>query len=298
MPAALIDSLRDGVYSVPESGNAIDRERRIPMDERIDIEGLLHELLAGYDLDDPASRRDAYQCCLDYADLNLKRSLDRNAFISRASNVLGQEMVFSEVVRELVPGSGDEKVHMDYTPELGMVISGNRAGLVYLSRMIETLSRATLEGEHVHLHGAEWPLAGNSYPITWYLESERWFEMVDAESELTPAEGEAAGADRADDLLSLDDVGPRDTFGIQLLNPIPREMMMTPRRIYLVTRTEPYTGQKIWRKGDSESETMWVFHFIRDDGRPEKIALEPDDPDVILLRRTDLDQLLAGHESH
>jgi len=268
------------------------------MDERIDIEGLLHELLAGYDLDDPTARRDAYQCCLEYADLKLKRSLDRNAFISRASNVLGQEMVFAEVVRELVPGSGDEKVHMDYTPELGMVVSGNRAGLVYLAKMMEVLSRATLEGEHAHLHGGEWPLVGNSYPITWYLESERWFDMVDAESEVTTGEGEGAGPDRTDDLLALDEVRPREVFGIQLLNPIPREMMMTPRKVYLVTRTEPYTGQKIWRKGDSESETMWVFHFVRDDGSPEKIALEPDDPDVIMLRQGDLGQLLAGPAAH
>jgi hypothetical protein len=268
------------------------------MDERIDIEGLLHELLTGYDLDDPTSRKDAYQTCLEYADLNLKRSLDRNAFISRASNVLGQEMVFAEVVRELVPGTGDEKVHMDYTPELGMVFSGNQAGLVYVARMIETLSNATLEGEHVHLHGGEWPLVGNSYPITWYLESDRWFETMDAEGELASAEGEIPGLERGDDMLSLDEVAPKEVFALQLLNPIPREMMMTPRKIYLVTRTEPYRGQKFWRKGDSESETMWVFHFVRDDGRPESIALEPDDPDVILLRQTDLDQLLAGPQSH
>lgn len=268
------------------------------MDERIDIEGLLHDLLSGYDLEDPAARKDAYQCCLDYADINLKLSLDRNAFISRASNVLGQEMVFAEVVRDLVPGSGDEKIHMDYTPELGMVISGNRAGLVYVARILEMLSQATLEGEHVHLHGAEWPLVGNSYPITWYLESDRWFEMVDAEGEVTSAEGEIPGLERGEELLCLDEVSPRDVFALQLLNPIPREMMMTPRKLYLVTGTEPYRGQKIWRKGDSESESMWVFHFVRDDGQPENIALEPDDPDVILLRQTDLDQLLAGPLAH
>jgi hypothetical protein len=268
------------------------------MDERIDIEGLLHELLSEYDLDDPTARRDAYQSCLDYADLKLRLSLDRNAFISRASNVLGQEMVFAEVVRELVPGSGEEKIHMDYTPELGMVFSGNRSGLLYISRLIQTLSQSTLEGEHVHLHGAEWPLVGDSYPITWYLESDRWFEMASADADFTPVDSEFSGMDRGEEMHSLDTVEPGDVFAIQLLHPIPREMMMSPRKIYLVTRTEPYSGQKIWRKGNSESDTMWVFHFVRDDGAPERIALEPEDPDVILLRQQDLDQMLAGPLTH
>jgi len=268
------------------------------MNERIDIEDLLHDLLSGYDLDDPSSRKDAYQCCLDYADHKLRRSLDRNAFISRASNVLGQEMVFAEVVRELVPGSGDERVHMDYTPELGMVISANRSGLVYISKMLETLSQASLEGEHVHLHGGEWPLVGDSYPITWYLESDRWFEIADTESDVSTAEGEFPGLDRGEEMRFLDAVEPKEVFALQLLHPIPQEMMMSPRKLYLVTRTEPFTGQKIWRKGDSESETMWVFHFVRDDGKPEQIALEPDDPDVILLCQNDLGQLLAGPKAH
>jgi hypothetical protein len=43
---------------------------------------------------------------------------------------------------------------------------------------------------------------------------------------------------------------------------------------------------------------MWIFHFVRDDGRPEKIALEPDDPDIIFLRREDMDQMLGGPGSH
>ncbi len=268
------------------------------MDERIDIEGLLHELLSGYDLEDPVSRKDAFQNCLDYADINLRRSLDRNAFISRASNMLGQEMVFTEVVRDLVPGSGDEKVHMDYTPEMGMVISGNRSGLIYMAKVIEVLSQATLEGEHVHLHGGEWPLVGDSYPITWYLESERWFEMAEVDGEVSDAEGDIPGLDRGEEMLSLNPVNPEEVFAIQLLHPIPREMMMSPRKLYLVTGTEPFSGQKIWRKGDSESETMWVFHFIRDDGQPEQIALEPDDADVVLLRQEDMDQLLAGPATH
>jgi len=268
------------------------------MSERIDIESLLHELLSGFDLDDPVSRKNAYQYCLDYADTNLQRSLDRNAFISRASNVLGQEMVFAEVVRELVPGTGEEMIHLDYTPELGMVVSGNRSGLLYVSRILETLSQATLEGEHVHLHGGEWPLVGDSYPITWYLESDRWFEMVSADDEVTTAEGELSGLERTEDLQTLDPVQPQETFAIQLLHPIPREMLMSPRKLYMVTATEPYNGQKIWRKGDSESETMWIFHFVRDDGQPEQIALEPGDPDVVLLRQEDLGQLLAGPLSH
>jgi len=92
-----------------------------------------------------------------------------------------------------------------------------------------------------------------------------------------------------------------DIFAVQVVGNLPHGMPVTRDRIYRIVRVEASSGEyddevkdeKTWRKifhGDPE---RYVNVLILDDhGEDMELILNMDDPDVILFKRQDIEELL------
>ncbi len=105
----------------------------------MDYDKIIEQLISEFELDSKIGRKKAYQKCIEYADLNLDDTSDYNPFVTRASEMLGQEKIHKDIARRTVEESGDEKLHLTYSKETGPVLTGNASGLSYLSRVIKNL---------------------------------------------------------------------------------------------------------------------------------------------------------------
>ena len=251
----------------------------------MDYDKTIEQLTRECDLDSDVGRREAYEKCIEYTDRELDGSLDYNPFLDVAADKLVQVPQHKDIVRNMIEQSGREKLHLTYRDEGGPELTGNAAGLSSLSAVLEDLSKATMNGEHSHFFSGRPPLCGNSFPLTIYLEEDDWFE-------------EHAGDDdngEKDDAVGHKfrnlDVDRIEAF--MLLSYVPIELMATPDRIYRVLACEKYEGQDIWAKMIREqSERVYTFEFIGDDGERKQLALDIDDKEVAFLTKDHLSQLI------
>ncbi|MHC4353901.1 MAG: hypothetical protein ACYS0H_14425 [Planctomycetota bacterium] len=251
----------------------------------MDYDKTIDQLTGGFDLDSDVGRREAYERCIEYADRELDGTLDYNPFLDVAADKLDQEPVRKDIVRSMIEQSGREKLHLTYREESGPELTGNAAGLSYLSAVLDGLSKATMNGEHSHFFSGRPPLCGKSFPLTIYLEDDDWFE------EHTGDDDNGEKDDTAGRRFRDIDVGQIEAF--MLLSHVPIELMATPDRIYRVLACEKYEGQDIWVKMIREqSERVFTFAFMRDDGERQQLALDIDDKEVAFLTKDHLSQLV------
>lgn len=238
----------------------------------MEYEQILDGLVGPADLATEDTRRAAYLRCLEYADRAFPDALDYNPFVALAAERLGQPAVFRNVA-SAVTWTGGEHLHLRYSGETGPVLTGNPAGFRWLAGVLERLARSTMAGEHVLLRAREAPLAGDSYPLSLYMEGDQWFtERARADSPSpTPA-----GRPRP--------IRAEDVEAFRATSPMPPPLMMTPGRVYRVLGCTRYTTQQVWRKDiRSETERLYVFSFERDDGRVQELALDLDDESIDFL---------------
>lgn len=251
--------------------------------ERGNLTRLMETVITGCDLGSEEGRKEAYERCIRYAEEHLGRSLECNLFLAEAADRLGQTRVMKDVVRAMVPVPEDARLHLSYQPECGPVLTGNAAGLKYLAEVAETLARAPLDGEHVHLEWDEPPFSGDTYGLVIYRESDEWFaEEAGAEKELEEEED-----------FSRSDLSAEQVLAVQFLGELPPGMALRPNRVYLVQGVSKQWGDEIFCKAIREDDTrLWVFNLRDDHGESIRLGLDLDDPELNFLTRSDLIQFL------
>ena len=75
---------------------------------------------------------------------------------------------------------------------------------------------------------------------------------------------------------------------------MPPGVLMTPGRLYRVRGLRPHVlgvGSKVWVKEiRDESDRVFVFRFVRDDGAESDFGFDLDDPELLFLTDDDLRQ--------
>jgi len=245
---------------------------------------LMETIITGCDLSNEQGRREAYERCVRYADEHLGQSLECNLFLAEAAERLGQTQVMKDVVHSIVPVPEGARLHLSYQPDYGPVLTGNPAGLKYLSELAETLAQAPLSGEHVHLDWNEPPFNGDTYGLVIYREGDEWFD--EAAEDLGESEEEA-------EELSRSEIKAEEVFAIQLLGEPPPGVSLRVNRVYPVLAMAKQCGEEVFCKAIREDDTrVWVFTVRDDQGEIFGLGLDLDDPDINFLTRADLIQFL------
>lgn len=251
----------------------------------MDYDKIIEQLISEFELDSKIGRKKAYQKCIEYADLNLDDTSDYNPFVTRASEMLGQEKIHRDIARRTVEESGDEKLHLTYSKETGPVLTGNASGLSYLSRVIKNLSEAKINSEHSHFYYGEPPLYGNSYPLIVYLEDDDWF--------VKHAQDDKKEGRNGTTKYKCRDIDVDKIVAFLVCGRVPPDFMMTQNKIYKVSSCEKYKDQDVWVKEiRGATDRVFTFKFRRDDDEIEEIALDLDDKTVLFFTKDDLTQLV------
>ncbi|MEN6383695.1 MAG: hypothetical protein ABFD79_00695 [Phycisphaerales bacterium] len=249
----------------------------------MDYKRIVKELISEYNIDSETDRKKAYVKCIDYGNINFKEPKDFNGFINEAAKILNQIPVYQNIVSEEDWASGDEKLHLKYSKEFGPVLTGNKAGLSYLSKMIAKLSDSERSGEHIHLYNDEFPMYGKSYALTIYLENDEWFPKYGIE---TP-EAENAPVKR-----EKRDIDTNKIIGFVIFDYIPPTLPLTTGKIYKVKSCVKFENQKIWVKNFYDnSDRLYVFDLVNDDKENFQYAMDLDDKTVLYLTEKDIKNL-------
>ena len=138
---------------------------------------LIGELTSGFDLTVALQRKNAYNRCYEHARENFAESGDGNLFLAEAAHTLDQPPVKMEFIDGVVAPTGAEKINVVLSGPYGIVLTGNRSGLSYLSRVMEFLSRTPVNSEYVYFRSDNPLMEGDTLGLTVYYEPDEWFDM-------------------------------------------------------------------------------------------------------------------------
>lgn len=250
----------------------------------MDYKSVIEKLISGFNINSELDRKTAYNMCIDYAKENFKAPRDFNSFIAQAAKILDQVPYRKDVVTELTPVSGDEKLHLTYSQQTGPVLTGNKSGLSYLSRLLANLAASEESGEHSHLYYGEFPMYGKTFPLTIYLEDDSWF----SEYANKPPETEEAPPVKRPQR----DLNPSTIVAFVVFDDVPPTLPIIKGNIYKVQSCTKYKDQNVWVKGISDkSDRLFVFTFNSDDCIAHQIAFDLDDPTMFFLTKGDVEKL-------
>jgi len=250
----------------------------------MDYKSVIENLISGFDIKSELGRKKAYTKCIDYAKENFKASKEFNSFVAEAAKMLDQMPYRRDVAAEIVSSYGDEKLHLSYSKETGPVLTGNKSGLSYLSKLIENLSVSDEPGNHTHFYHGEFPMYGKTFSLTIYLEDDSWFIK---HANKTPETEQAAPIKR-----KQRDLNPNTIIAFVIFDNLPPTLPVIKGNIYKVKSCVKYKDQKVWVKGISdESDRIYVFEFNDDNGVASQFALDIDDPNVLFLTENDIRKL-------
>jgi len=251
------------------------------MDYKREIGGVIKE----FDVSSEESRKKAYNKCIEYAKEKFKSGKDFNSFIGQAAEMLGQVAVRKDVIAESVLASGGEKLNLVYTPQTGPVLTGNKTGLSYLSNLLANLAGSKEPGMHTHLFADQFPMTGQTYPLTVYIEDDKWFLEVAQKSE----QAEKAPAAQ----FPRRDIEPDEIIAFSVLGALPPMLPVVAGNIYKVLSCEKYKDQDVLQKFISEkSDRLFVFEFDSAEGAAKQMALDLDDPAVLFITRREIKKLV------
>lgn len=250
----------------------------------MDYKEAIEKLISEFDIKSEIGRKTAYAKCVDYAKENLKSPKNFNSFVAEAAKMLEQIPIRKDVAAASVPASGNEKLHLTYSQENGPVLTGNKTGLLYLSRLLANLADSDKTGEHTHLYYGEFPMYGKTFPLTIYLEDDFWLfkhANVPPETEKVPA---AKRQKR--------NIDPNKIVAFAIFDDIPPTIPITRNNIYKVRSCVKYRDQKVWVKGVSDkSDRLFVFEFIGNDDITHQIVFDLDDLTILFITERDIKKL-------
>jgi hypothetical protein len=245
----------------------------------MNFEDIINEIVSGFNLESDLEKRKAYMKCVEYAELNLHLD-EYNMFIFEAAKKLGQMRIITDYIKSDIQLEGDEKINIDYDENSGFIISGNKEGLVYLSRVMRNLANSKMEGSHVHLYNDEPPIVGSSYSAVIYIESEEWFEK------------QITGVNQEELVKDIDtrNIDVNEIVGLIILEEVPPPLLMSKGKIYKVLSYRKYKDEdKVWKKIiRDEKHRMYVFSIKRDDGEINELALDLDDLNLLFITKDEI----------
>jgi hypothetical protein len=250
----------------------------------MDYKSLIEKLISELNIDSELGRKTAYNKCIDYAKENFKAPKEFNSFIAQAAKMLDQLPFIKDVAAESTPASGNEKLHLSYSQQTGPVLTGNKPGLSYLSRLLANLAASEKSGEHTHLRYGEFPMYGKTFPLTIYFENDFWFFK---HANKPPETKEAPPEKR-----TQRNIDPSTIVAFVVFDNVPPIFSIIRGNIYKVQSCAKYQDQKVWVKGISDqSDRLFVFEFNGDDGITHQIAFDLDDLTVLFITERDIKKL-------
>jgi len=250
----------------------------------MDFKSTIENLIAEFDINSELGSKKAYTMCLDYAKKNFKDPKEFNSFVSEAAKILDQPPIRKDVSAESTLSSGDEKLRLEYSNQNGPVLTGNKSGLLYLSRLLANLSNSEENGDHTHLYHDEFPMFGKTFPLTIYLENDFWFFKYANEPSETDNTAKLEYQKR--------DIDPNSIVAFVVFDNVPPTFPIIRGNIYKVQSCSKYKNQKVWVKGiKGESDKLYVFKFKDDNGVVNQFALDLDDPRVLFITQNDIEKL-------
>ena len=244
---------------------------------------LIGELTSGFDLSVETQRKSAYIKCYEYARENLMQSEECNQFLADAAKVLEQAPISMKVIDKMAEPSGAERINLLYNSTYGILLSANRPGLSYLSRVMEFLSKTPVEGEYVYFRGDAPPMEGDTFGLTVYYEPEEWFDRY------------AKGYNEKDEpYIEARKLAAGAVVALCLTVAPPLRVYLNQGKIYRVIKFEEYeSGKGVPYKRIRESAARsYVYTLVDDRGQEIDIALDLDDWEVVYFTMGDLGQLI------
>ncbi len=260
------------------------------MEEMVELEKILNEILAGYDLSKSEGREAAYEECIAFAETRLPEDLRCNAFLRMAAQMLEKAPVEFDVIRDMVEPPPNAMLDISYDDRHGFMLTANAATLEYLAELLRLLAEAP-EGEHIHLYNDEEPLTPISFNAVIYHEGDEWFER--AQKEVFESSDRGAVRKRA--------IQPEEIFAVQVVGNLPADAPITRDHLYRAEKVgknipeydEEVEEGNFWRKDFSGDPDRLVCVEVTDDfGEDRELVLHLDDPDIIYFKRVDIEQLL------
>ncbi|NUQ01956.1 MAG: hypothetical protein HUU35_19085 [Armatimonadetes bacterium] len=252
-----------------------------------DVDALIKRVLRDQETESELGRVRAYRRCIRYAEDELYADHICNLFLLRAAERLGQPPVAVPVVLNRVPLAENAKVTFYYDDDEGPVLVGNREGLDYLGSICSELADSPLPGENVVLDEGYAPFLGESYGLTVYYEDEEWFAALEAgdQEELGEWESEILGRI----------VRSEDIVAVQLSAPMPSVVALSPQKLYRVSNVAPFDSATdvALKPFRHETDQVRVFSLLDDDGKPLRLAVDLDDPEVNYYYAWHLEQFMS-----
>lgn len=245
----------------------------------------INELISEFDLTKRSEVNKAYRKCLNYADEHLSGYMQCNTFLDNAAELLNQPKVLKNSAEQKAIAHEQSKIYLYFSDSNGPCLAGNADGLKYLSEVTQSLSHSSLPGEHIHLYYEEFPLYGDSYPLTIYAENDEWFEKYAVKECEEPKEKDNEKIPNR--IINL------DTLCAFVANSEPPPTMpIISNKIYRIISHEPYIDQKAWSKSIREDKSrMIVASFLNEDNEEDYFAFDIDDKAIILFNEDDLIQI-------
>jgi hypothetical protein len=242
----------------------------------------LNSIIRKYDLASDVQRQQAYFECITYADTHYANTFDINPFLKEAAEILKQEYVVKDAIYGMTPFDKTERVVLKYKKLHGPTITANKSGLIYLSKLLLNLSNAKIMGEHVHLWCDKHPMAGDTFPLTIYIEDDTWFSKHD----------DSEDADqKPEPKIEQRDIDPFSIVGVVFTKSGPPTIQLVPLKFYKIQQIEKYTDQKVWKKKvrDIDNNRLYVFTFLDDSNVSVRYAMDLDDKEIFFLSQKDLE---------
>ncbi len=244
---------------------------------------LIGELTSGFDLNVATQRKSAYIKCYEYARENLMQSEECNLFLAEAAKALEQTPISMKVIDKMSAPSGAERINLRYSRTYGVLLSANRPGLAYLSRVMDFLSNTPVESEYVYFRGDTPPMEGDSFGLSVYFEPDEWFDRY------------AKGYEEDDEpYIAERTIAAGAVVALCMTEEPPLRIYLSKDKIYRIVKFEECDGREgIPYKRIRESITrMYVFTLVDDRGQEIDFALDLDDESIVYFTFGDLEQLI------
>ena len=234
----------------------------------------------------------AFEECLDFARHNMTYDEARR-FMGCVCRRLGYPPVRVTCERDPDPDS-QACVRLDATQADGLLVQGNREGLLYLAELFRAMALGEERWERYKLYPED-ALTGDSCGLTVErfetaadVESVAYDEALTADEDRCRCESSPGGRAPAPREIVVDEI-----YALQFLDELPTQLGISRNKIYRVGPIEDIFSGESW-KYNITTDPNRNFNFIveNDFGKRVTLGLSLDDDGINFFTRSDLSEVL------